>query len=88
MRSITAHKLAEILMRAREDAPVRFWIGDDDEADFDLIYDDATDSDDEDLLVAEGADVVNIDLEPLVLDDEILGAGDDGYMGDWQYEHE
>lgn len=74
---ITAGRLAAILMRADEDAEVRFWIGKDEEVEFDVAYDNVDDGGtDPDKFVALNADVVNIDLEPID-EEEILGAGDD-----------
>lgn len=88
---VTAHKLAEILMKAAPEAEVRFWSANGEEADLLGVYDDTTDDDDEFALVAEGADTVNFDFEP-ILDDELpaasdeeldaVGAGDDG----WQFD--
>lgn len=90
---ITAHKLAEILMRAKPDAEIKFWSADGEAADLLGVYDDVTEDDDEFNLVAEGADTVNFDFDPIFVDDglpvvpEVVGAGDDG-RGDaaWDYD--
>lgn len=88
---IKAGALAAILLKA-PDAEVRFWIGKDTEADFDIIYDDITDDELEDgTYVAEGVTAVNIDVEPLEYDDdeeveELQGAA--GFGGGGGYEDE
>lgn len=88
---IKAGALAAILLKA-PDAEVRFWIGKDTEADFDIIYDDITDDELEDgTYVAEGVTAINIDVEPLEYDDdeeveELQGAA--GFGGGGGYEDE
>lgn len=75
--SITAAKLIALLSRASPDAEIRFWIDPEEEAEFDVAYDnEGGDNDtekDPDLWIGIGADVVNIDLTPL----EELGGGSD-----------
>lgn len=67
---IKAGVLAAILLKS-PDAEVRFWIGKDTEAEFDVIYDDVTDDELEDgTFVAPGVNAVNIDLEPLDFDED------------------
>lgn len=67
---IKAGVLAAILLKA-PDAEVRFWIGKDTEAEFDTIYDDVTDDEQEDrTFVAPGVNVINIDLEPLDFEED------------------
>lgn len=87
--TIKAGVLAAILLRA-PDAEVRFWISKDEEAEFDVIYDDITDvalSNDEGAWVADGVDVVNIDVEPLNWEEEELrgtgGGYEDGYLPEY-----
>lgn len=67
---IKAGVLAAILLKS-PDAEVRFWIGKDVEAEFDVIYDDVTDDELEDgTFVAPGVSAVNIDLEPLDFEED------------------
>lgn len=72
---MNAHSLAAILLKADPQADVRFWVDDDEEVDFSIVYDDETEGDDDGTgnLVGQGADVVNIDLDYV----EELGAGED-----------
>jgi hypothetical protein len=64
-------ELIALLSKADPAAPIRFWVGDDVEAEILDIYDDDCDPDEPDISV--GADSVNFDLDLL----EELGPSDE-----------
>lgn len=81
---IKAGELIKLLQRASPEAEVRFWIDDQEEAEFFAAYDDQTEEGNEDEpLIAEGSLVVNIDLEPFQESEDFELLGAEQYGAGW-----